>query len=136
KGADGNWQKPEPISNNINTANNEGTTAISADGRMLIFTSCVGRRGYGSCDLYVSYRTGDEWSEPENLGPNINSASWESQPSLSPDGRTLYFVSDRPTGYGKRDIWVSYFENGNWTKAENLGKIGRASCRESVESQG
>lgn len=121
KGADGNWQKPEPISNNINTANNEGTTAISADGRMLIFTSCVGRRGYGSCDLYVSYRTGDEWSEPENLGPNINSASWESQPSLSPDGRTLYFVSDRPTGYGKRDIWVSYFENGNWTKAENLG---------------
>lgn len=121
KGADGKWQKPESISNKINTPNNEGTTAISADGRMLIFTSCVGRRGYGSCDLYVSYRTGDEWSEPENLGPNINSASWESQPSLSPDGRTLYFVSDRPTGYGKRDIYVSYNKDGDWTKAENLG---------------
>lgn len=120
-GPDGKWQKPESISDKINTPNNEGTTAISADGRMLIFTSCVGRKGYGSCDLYVSYRTGNEWSEPENLGPNINSASWESQPSLSPDGRTLYFVSDRPTGYGKRDIYVSYYENDNWTKAENLG---------------
>lgn len=88
---------------------------------MLIFTSCVGRKGYGSCDLYVSYRTGDEWSEPENLGPNINSASWESQPSLSPDGRTLYFVSDRPAGFGKRDIYVSYYKNDSWTKATNLG---------------
>lgn len=121
KGNDGNWQRPESISDKINTPSNEGTTAISADGRMLIFTSCVGRKGYGSCDLFVTYRTGEEWSEPENLGPQINSAAWESQPSLSADGRTLYFVSDRPTGFGKRDIWVSHYGEDGWSKAENLG---------------
>lgn len=121
KGSDGNWQQPTSISKKVNTPNNEGTTAISADGRMLIFTSCVGRKGYGSCDLFVTYKTGEEWSEPENLGPQINSAAWESQPSLSADGRTLYFVSDRPTGYGKRDIWVSHYGEEGWSKAENLG---------------
>src|SRR5690606_5647770 len=72
----GKWSEPREISKVINTRDNEGTTAISADGRMLIFTSCVGRKGFGSCDLYVTYKIGDEWSEPENLGPQINAASW------------------------------------------------------------
>lgn len=118
----GKWTEPALISPLINTANNEGTTAISADGRMLIFTSCMGRKGFGSCDLYVSYKYGEDWSEPENLGPNINASSWESQPSLSADGRTLYFVSDRPGGQGKRDIWVSNFDGESWVQAKNAGE--------------
>ena len=118
----GQWMSPVSISASINTRLNEGTCTISADGRQLIFTSCIGRRGYGSCDLFESLKVGDEWSKPLNLGPEINSPAWESQPSLSSDGRMLFFVSDRRGGIGNKDIYVSYkLENGHWTKAENLG---------------
>lgn len=118
----GRWTIPQSLSQNINSSLNEGTCTISADGRRLIFTSCVGRQSYGSCDLYESIKTGEEWSVPKNLGPLVNSAEWESQPSLSADGRTLYFVSDRKGGLGRRDIWVSELDdNGNWTRARNLG---------------
>src|SRR5690606_12752652 len=123
KDRNGRWLPPQSISPNINSKWNEGTCTISADGRKLIFTSCLGRPGYGSCDLFQSVKVGDEWSRPENLGPNVNTAEWESQPSLSADGRTLYFVSDRRGGYGRRDIWVSRLnEYGQWTKAVNAGK--------------
>ena len=123
KDEQGRWMPPKSISPNINSKWNEGTCTISADGRKLIFTSCLGRSGYGSCDLFQSVRVGDEWSVPENLGPTVNTADWESQPSLSADGRTLYFVSDRNGGYGRRDIWVSHLdEQGRWTKATNAGK--------------
>ena len=118
----GQWMPPVSISKNINSEMNEGTCTISADGRKLIFTSCSGRDNYGSCDLFESVRIGDEWSAPKNLGPGVNTSGWESQPSLSADGRTLYFVSDRRNGMGMRDIWVSTLdENNKWSKAVNLG---------------
>jgi OOP family OmpA-OmpF porin len=123
KNEKGVWTPPASISKNINTRLNEGTCTISADGRKLILTSCVGREGSGSCDLYESRKVGDEWTEPKNLGPNVNSPAWESQPSLSADGRTLYFVSDRRSGLGRRDIWMSVLDSkGKWTKAVNAGK--------------
>ena len=122
KDKNGNWQEPHSISDNINSEYNEGTCSISADGRMLVFTSCMGRQGYGSCDLYVSYKTGNEWSVPENMGEVINSPSWDSQPSLSADGRTLYFVSNRRGGFGSRDIYVSQQnEAGEWQSPQNVG---------------
>lgn len=122
KDPQGRWYSPVSISKNINSKFNEGTCTISADGRKLIFTSCTGRRGYGSCDLFESTKVGNDWSGPVNLGPNVNSSEWESQPSLSADGRTLYFVSDRRGGFGRRDIWFStQDEAGSWTKAQNLG---------------
>jgi OOP family OmpA-OmpF porin len=122
KDLNGKWYSPVSISKNINSKFNEGTCTISADGRKLIFTSCTGRKGYGSCDLFESTKIGNDWSEPVNLGPNVNSYDWESQPSLSADGRTLYFVSDRRGGYGRRDIWYSTLDDrGQWTKALNLG---------------
>ncbi len=122
KDSAGRWQIPVSISMNINSQYNEGTCSISADGRTLIFTSCVGREGYGSCDLFVSYKSGEEWSMPVNLGAAINTRSWESQPSLSADGRRLYFISNRPGGIGKRDIWVSDLDAaGNWAPARNIG---------------
>lgn len=123
KDKSGRWTTPQSISKNINTDLNEGTCAISADGRKLIFTSCVGRDGYGSCDLYESRKIGNEWTPPLNLGINVNSAEWESQPSLSADGRTLYFVSDRRGGIGRRDIWKSVLnDRGEWTRAKNVGR--------------
>jgi len=118
----GNWIPPYSLSANINTANNEGTCTISADGKILILTSCQGRGSLGSCDLYISFREGNDWSRPVNLGPNVNSQYWDSQPSLSADGRKLYFVSERTGGIGGRDIWLSQRnENNEWLAAVNLG---------------
>jgi OOP family OmpA-OmpF porin len=118
----GDWRKPAGISPNINSQYNEGTCTISADGRTLIFTNCEGRSRVGGCDLYISTKRGDEWSVPKNLGRNVNSMAWDSQPSLSADGRKLYFISDRAGGQGKRDIWMTVKnEDGIWQKAVNMG---------------
>lgn len=123
KDSQGRWSAPASISPVINSEMNEGTCAISADGRKLIFTSCAGRDNFGSCDLYETRKNGTEWSTPKNLGPFVNTPAWESQPTLSADGRTLYFISDRRSGMGMRDIWMSTMdEKENWTKAVNLGK--------------
>ena len=122
KNQEGTWATPTPISEIINTPRNEGTCTVSADGRTLIFTACEDRTGLGSCDLYLTRRTGDRWSRPENLGRNVNSRAWESQPSLSADGRTLYFVSDRKGGSGRRDIYVTQRQgDSTWAVAQNLG---------------
>ncbi|MFN5557569.1 MAG: OmpA family protein [Chryseotalea sp.] len=117
------WSVPKSISPNINSKLNEGTCTVTADGRTIIFTSCVGRQGWGSCDLYESVKKGEEWSLPRNLGQRVNSPDWESQPALSADGRVLFFVSDRRGGLGRRDIWYSTkLSNGEWSKAKNAGK--------------
>jgi outer membrane protein OmpA-like peptidoglycan-associated protein/tetratricopeptide (TPR) repeat protein len=116
------WDVPEEISKSINTINNEGTSSVSADGRTLVFTACNRQDGYGSCDLYITHKQGNDWSAPVNMGEPVNSRDWDSQPSLSADGHTLYFASDRKGGQGKKDIWVSYLnDNGKWTDPKNLG---------------
>lgn len=118
----GAWESPVSIASNINTPNNEGTCSISADGKIMVFTSCEGRRSFGSCDLFITRREGDSWTEPENMGPFVNSPYWDSQPSLSPDGSRLFFSSDRPYGVGKKDLWMSTMdEEGKWSRAVNLG---------------
>ena len=82
---DTSWQISGPLPGNINTDQNEGAQMISQDGQWLVFTGCNRRDGFGSCDIYISYRTKNGWSEAINLGGHINSEDWESQPSLSPD---------------------------------------------------
>lgn len=116
----GEWIPAQSISKVINTPYNEGAATISADGNTLIFAACEGRPSFGSCDLYITYRVGSQWSEPENLGSKVNSKAWESQPSLSADGRTLYFASNRPGGKGERDIWVTRYNGLVWSVPENL----------------
>lgn len=121
---DGKWLPPEPIAS-ICTSDNEGTTSLSADGKTLVFAACQNtkeRKVVGECDLFISRKIGDNWQPPVNLGPVVNSRSWESQPSLSADGRTLYFVSTRPGGLGGQDIWVTRMdENEQWGTPVNLG---------------
>jgi outer membrane protein OmpA-like peptidoglycan-associated protein/Tol biopolymer transport system component len=118
----GNWGQSTPLRGNINTNFNEGAQNISQDGQWLIFTGCNFPEGFGACDLYISYLTPDGWSAAENMGNKVNSESWDSGPSLSPDKRDLYFSSDRPGGYGGRDIYVSHrLPNGRWSEPENLG---------------
>ncbi|MHA4809318.1 OmpA family protein [Flavitalea flava] len=120
----GHWSRSFSLPGNINTNENEGAQNISQDGQWLIFTGCNFPDGFGSCDLYISYLTPDGWSTPENLGDSINTEFWESAPSLSPDKRDLYFVSNRPGGYGGNDIYVSHRKlNGRWTEPENLGPV-------------
>ena len=117
------WQQAQPLSTKINTPNyNEGAQSISPDGKYLFFTGCNRPDGLGRCDIYVSRKEGLEWGKAINLGKNINSEYWESQPSISPDGSTLYFVSNRPGGIGSYDIWKSTLtDEGQWTNPVNLG---------------
>jgi outer membrane protein OmpA-like peptidoglycan-associated protein/tetratricopeptide (TPR) repeat protein len=119
----GKWGKAFPLPGKINsTTFNEGASNISQDGKWMIFTGCNFPKGSGSCDLYISYLTNNGWSEPENLGRNVNSEFWESTPSLSPDKRDLYFSSNVPGGFGGKDLWVCHRdENGRWQEALNLG---------------
>jgi outer membrane protein OmpA-like peptidoglycan-associated protein/Tol biopolymer transport system component len=117
------WKKATYLSANINTPTyNEGAQCLSPDGQFLFFTGCNRPDGLGRCDIYVSQKEGEGWSKPVNLGFPINTKGWESQPSLSADGKTLYFVSDRRGGYGSYDIWKSSIaDDGKWTMPTNLG---------------
>lgn len=119
----GEWQKAVPLSDNINTPNyNEGAQSISPDGRYLFFTGCNRPDGIGRCDIYVCIKEGNNWSKPINLGNVINTKDWESQPSISADGSTLYFLSNRPGGYGGYDIWKSTLNSeSQWETPVNLG---------------
>ena len=126
----GRWGPAQPLTalsfgpdkRGINTRDNEGAETISQDGRLLLFTICDRSDGLGSCDIYYSFRTPQGWSEARNIGPPINSPAWESQPSLSPDQRDLYFVSNRSGGKGGSDIYVSHLQaDGRWGPPVNLG---------------
>ncbi len=117
----GEWTNAKSISKNINSPFNEGACTISADGRTIIFTSCEEKNSFGSCDLFIATKKGDNWSNPTNLGAMVNSPYWDSQPSLSADGRGLFFSSNRPGGYGQRDLWVTYYDEKGWSKPVNLG---------------
>jgi tetratricopeptide (TPR) repeat protein len=140
----GHWQKAQNMGQPINTANNEGAPSFSADGNMLIFTACElygdyggNRKGYGSCDLFITFK-GDAnlWGKPKNLGSTINSAHWETQPSFSADGKTLYFVQGKRNRSGSQNgnIYVSRLnEEGRWTVPQALSnKINTIGNEESV----
>ncbi len=99
----------------LNTPQNEAAHSLSADGQVIIFTACDRMNGKGSCDLYFSTKQGDGWSVAKNLGNSINSEAWDSQPSISADGKTLYFSSKRKGGPGAADIYYSTLENRRWS---------------------
>lgn len=120
------WSRARPI-DEINTSDNEGAQCLSADGTVLFFTACNRLDGQGSCDIYYSVMTDEGWSDPAPAEPPLNSSSWEAQPSLSSDGRFIYFSSNRPGGRGGKDIWRAEFAgfgaNGKmiWKEPVNLG---------------
>lgn len=118
----GKWQNAIKIGPPINTERSEGAQSISADGKTMVFTACLRPDGYGSCDLYISWKKGEKWTTPINMGQPINGKYKESQPSLSADGKTIYFSSNRPGGNGKFDIWQSTTRGNNiWETPINLG---------------
>lgn len=118
KDANGVWSSPKSISQNINTAGHDGSINLTADGQTLI----VFRDDGGNGNIYFSTWDGKDWSPLQSFGSDINSKYWESHACLSADNNTLYFVSDRPGGYGGRDIYRCVkLPNGAWSKALNVG---------------
>jgi hypothetical protein len=116
------WGRSTNLGQPINTAGNEGGLFISPDGRFLFFAACDRPDGVGSCDLYWSRKEDGRWGTPQNLGPTVNSGTWDSQPSFSGDGKTLYFASKRPGGLGSSDIWKTVLlDEYNWSEPVNLG---------------
>lgn len=132
-----NWSNSSLVSNAINSKYNEGAPTFSPDGQYIIFVGCEtgakgdyeygdDRKGYGSCDLFYSQNNGTNWSKPVNLGSKINTKHWETQPSFSSDGKTLYFIRGMTYDRQRRnpdnqDIYVTTItEDGQWSKPEKL----------------
>ncbi|MCI4668625.1 MAG: OmpA family protein [Bacteroidia bacterium] len=118
---DEDFEEAKNVGKVINDRLNQGAASITQDGRTVIFTSCNKEGGFGSCDLYMSTREGNKWSEPVNLGPNVNTKFWESYPMLSDDGQTLFFASRRINGMGNSDIWYCTKDGDGWSPAKNMG---------------
>jgi hypothetical protein len=116
KGKDGKWVQPELL--NLNSDDHDATISVSPDGNTLfIYQDSLG-------DGQVKYSTliGETWNAPVKLGSDINSKYWETHCTISANGNELYFVSDRPDGSGKRDIYRCIKNSdGTWGKSENLG---------------
>lgn len=116
----------------FNRGRNQGAASININNSELFITICeMSSREYFNCDIYSSTRKQDSWTELKNLGPNINGANtWESQPSISGDGKTLYFASLRPENIEfdpnnpTSDIYYSTRNpDGSWSKAKNMGQV-------------
>ena len=115
---DGVWKTPEEIKT-LNTNNNEAVLFLSNDGQKL-FINIDSQQDDG--DIYMSTLDKDVWGGAVKLEGDVNSKEWENNSSLSPDGKTLYFSSNRPGGFGGKDIYKSnLLPNGTWGMAKNMG---------------
>jgi outer membrane protein OmpA-like peptidoglycan-associated protein len=108
----------------FNTYENQGGATVSIDNQHLYFT--IGKDEGGenpNFDIYYCDKVDGKWGEVKNCGPVLNDpTAWDSQPSISADGKTLYFASDRAGGFGGSDIWMAHKKNdGSWEKPVNLG---------------
>ncbi len=116
-----NWKRPERLSRSINSRYHEPSAAYTFDGNTLFFVSDR-PGGHGNHDIYTSTR--DEkgrWSEPENIGPVVNTPHGETGVFMHPDGKTLFFSSKGHSSMGGYDIFKTQYVNGEWTEPENLG---------------
>ena len=140
------WTRAKPMPASINTSWNEGAPTISGDGKTIIFVACTdpsglnygdNRTGKGSCDLFITQKVNGRWTTPINLPGLVNTANWETQPSLSADGQTLYFIRAvrSKEGRANSDIYVaSLLENGTWSEAQRLSNtINTSANEESVQ---
>ena len=130
---DGIARNGQPLEGNLNSVLNEGAASISADGQFMVLTVCNRPDGKGKCDLYYSHWNPNfGWEVPKPLPGNINTGRWESQPSLGPDGQTIYFVRGENNMSADMDIFISTMgTDGNWSKGKKLPESINSSDRES-----
>lgn len=115
----GKWTKAENMGKPVNSEYHDATVGLSLDGQKL-FIYRDNKKGIGN--IYVTEKKGTEWTEPTELPEPINSKNQETSACYSPDGNTIYFVSNRPNGKGGKDIYkATKDKEGNWGDAENLG---------------
>ena len=113
------WRTAQDIGAPVSSVYNEGSQSISSDGHRMYYSYCD-----GPCKIYYSDQDENgKWCEPKALPPIINMYKVSTkQPSISPDGRTLYFTSNRPGGYGGYDLWQATLgDNAQWQNVTNLG---------------
>jgi outer membrane protein OmpA-like peptidoglycan-associated protein len=121
---DGKWQPRKPLGSAVNTDYQEGAHSISPDGRYLFFASDRPQGNRGRFDIYMARRIGNEWKNPVNLGPPINTFNWESQPVITADSRAMLFVRKSNDGFGGSDIYISYIQpDGKFGEPQNLGPV-------------
>jgi len=116
------WRRPMPVQGSLNTSANEGSPSLAADGQTLFFAAADRVDNRGKSDIYMARLQGKEWGAGQSIGYPVNTGAWESHPSISPDGKVLYFVSDRDGGFGGLDIWMTELgSDGMWMTPVNLG---------------
>jgi outer membrane protein OmpA-like peptidoglycan-associated protein len=112
------WATAVNIGPPVNTNSNEATVGISPDGQTIL----VYKDDDGDGNIYSTTLDGDVWAKPVKLNENINTKYWEPSAFISADGNTMYFCSNRPGGYGGRDLYTSKkTPDGEWGKAVNMG---------------
>ena len=123
----GKWTVPQPLDEPFGgSGNDDGVASVSSDGRTMVFTRCPINNQDGSpVHAYEVKREGGRWSTPQRILPGSDSTLMVAHPALSPDGQTLYFVSDREDGsFGGLDLWKSLRNvDGSWGPAQNLGAM-------------
>lgn len=116
---DGEWTPTRSIAENINTEGHDAAIALSFDGqKLLIFKSDKKKKE----DIFISHLEGEDWSRPKQLKGEVNTKYWEGSATLASDGLTMYFASDRPGGFGGRDLYSAKLQPDNtWREVQNLG---------------
>jgi outer membrane protein OmpA-like peptidoglycan-associated protein/tetratricopeptide (TPR) repeat protein len=117
------WDEPRAIQKPLNSKYYEASICQSADSSLMFFTSNR-PGGFGGLDIYMAQREGkNDWSEPRNLGPRINTPFNEDAPYFHPDGRTLYYSSNGPNSLGGFDIFVTEYDSagGDFMLPLNMG---------------
>ncbi len=123
KKAKGKWTKPEAIEGEINTIYDEGAATFAPDGRTMYFTRARMEDGLAkTVEAFRSNRAGEQWSTPQRLAVFADSTMMVAHPAVSPDGKYLYFVSDRMGGIGGKDIWRAEIIGENFAMPQNLGR--------------
>ena len=118
------WSDPILLPEPINSYENDGAACFSGDGQTMVYVGCGREEGIGSCDLYIATLEGTEWTQPVNMGNVVNSEKWDSQPTISADGGTIIFTSDREGGYGGHDLYMTRRNRfGYWSIPVNLGEV-------------
>lgn len=125
KDSNGVWSKPVPLSVNVNSYGHEASINLTPDGQTLIvFKNDAGKNPEGDGNIYYTTFDGKDWSPLQEFGTDVNSEYWESHACLSADGNVLFFSSERPGGFGGKDIYRCVkLPNGQWSKAFNMGNI-------------